>query len=116
MRALELDHTLSEAHAALGDVKRYYHWDWTGAEREFRLALDLDPSSFWPYQGLAFLMVYQGRHDEARTYQSRAQQLDPQPQDNNGRSRSTPISTSIQRSDSAMQDDAGDRPQRLLGL
>ena len=77
MRALELDDTLSEAHAALGDVKRYYHWDWTGAEREFRLALDLDPSSFWPYQGLAFLMVYQGRHDEARNYQSRAQQLDP---------------------------------------
>ena len=77
MKALELDDTLSEAHAALGDVKRYYYWDWKGAEREFRLALDLDPSSFWPYQGLAFLMVYQGRHDEARAYQSRAQQLDP---------------------------------------
>jgi serine/threonine-protein kinase len=77
MQALELDDTLSEAHAALGDVKRYYHWDWEGAEREFRLALDLDPSSSWSYQGLAFLRVYQGRHDEARIYQSRAQQLDP---------------------------------------
>ena len=37
-RALELDSTLAEPHAALGYSLMYYDWDWPGAEREFRQA------------------------------------------------------------------------------
>src|SRR2546422_8460337 len=35
-KALALDDTLAEPHAALGFVKSTYDWDWPGAEREFK--------------------------------------------------------------------------------
>jgi len=76
-KALELDDTLSEAHAVLADVKRAYHWDWTGAEEEYKLALELDPGSFEaPYQ-YAFFLTSMGRHDESAAMGRRAQQLNP---------------------------------------
>jgi tetratricopeptide (TPR) repeat protein len=42
-RALELDETLAAAHVSLGNVKALYNWDWPGAEREFKSALELSP-------------------------------------------------------------------------
>ena len=56
-RALELDAGLAEAHATLAHIYFRYDWDWSGADREFRRSLDLNPSSiyartfyaeFWP--------------------------------------------------------------------
>lgn len=42
---------MAEPHAALGFVKTHYEWDWAGAERESRRALELDPNyangHFW---------------------------------------------------------------------
>ena len=46
MKALELDSTLSEAHATLGHFKTQYEWDWQGAERELKRAIDLGPILF----------------------------------------------------------------------
>jgi serine/threonine-protein kinase len=43
LRALELDASLSAAHAALGYVGMVYEWDWVTAEREFLRAIELDP-------------------------------------------------------------------------
>ena len=43
-KALALDDTLAEAHTSLAGVLYRYHWDWAGAEREFQLSLELDPS------------------------------------------------------------------------
>ena len=43
-RALDLDETLAEAHCTLGLIKSWYDLDWDGAEREFQVALALDPS------------------------------------------------------------------------
>jgi len=77
MKALELDSRLSEAHAVLGDVKRSYHWDWTAAENEYKLAIELDPNSAWAHSRHAFLMMMLGRHDDAIAQIRRAQQLDP---------------------------------------
>jgi len=65
IKALELDNTLGEAHAVLGDVRRLYHWDWAGAEKEYKLAIGLDPTSYQAPYGFAFLMSTMGRHDEA---------------------------------------------------
>ena len=42
-RALELDDTLAEAHAALAWVLMTYEWDWSRAKREFERAIELDP-------------------------------------------------------------------------
>src|SRR5213594_3230136 len=35
-RALEIDDGLAEAHASLADIRRFYDWDWAGAEREYK--------------------------------------------------------------------------------
>jgi len=77
MKALELDNTLGEAHAWLGNLKLHYHWDWAGAEKEFKLATELDPSSYWAHQGYAFFLTRMGHHDEAIAHSRRALQLDP---------------------------------------
>ena len=77
LKALELDDMLSEAHVVLGDVKRIFHWDVAGAEREYQLALELDPGSYQaPYQ-YAFFLAAMGRHDESVAMGRRAQQLNP---------------------------------------
>ncbi len=77
MKALEIDNTLAEAHATMGDVKRLSQWDWAGSERELKLAMELDPSSYAANRGYALLMSLMGRHDEAIALGKRAQQLDP---------------------------------------
>ncbi len=77
MKALELDNTLGLPHAVLGDVRRRYTWDWAEAEKEFKLAMELDPSSYEAHYGYAFLMSALGRHDEAVALIRRAQQVDP---------------------------------------
>jgi len=42
-KALELDTTSADAHATLGWILWRYNWDFPGAEKEFKRALDLDP-------------------------------------------------------------------------
>jgi TolB-like protein/DNA-binding winged helix-turn-helix (wHTH) protein/Tfp pilus assembly protein PilF len=74
LKAVELDDTLAEAHDALGGEKLYR--DWTGAEKEFKRALELDPNSVDANRGYAFYLVYSGRSDEALAYAKRAEELD----------------------------------------
>ena len=50
--ALDLQ-DLAEGHVALGTVLGIGDWDWAGAEREFRKALDLMPSSAYARGGYA---------------------------------------------------------------
>jgi tetratricopeptide (TPR) repeat protein len=76
-KALELDDTLAEAHAALADVKIDYDWDWAGAEREFRRAIELNPGYATAHQWYGELLSSLGRHEEALAEIKRAQQLDP---------------------------------------
>ncbi|MDA2935563.1 protein kinase, partial [Acidobacteria bacterium AH-259-D05] len=77
MKGLEIDNALGEAHALLGSLKHNYHRDWAGAEKEFKLAIELDPSSVGVHQGYAFFLTRMGRHDEAIAHSRRALQLDP---------------------------------------
>ena len=77
MKALELDDSLSAAHAVLADVKRAYHWNWAGAEEEYKLALELDPGSFDAPNQYAFFLTGMGRHDESAVMGRRAQELNP---------------------------------------
>ena len=44
-RALEIDPDLPEAHAMLGIVAGHYDYDWSEAERRFRLAVGREPLS-----------------------------------------------------------------------
>jgi eukaryotic-like serine/threonine-protein kinase len=75
--ALELEETLAEAHIALGMVKANYDWDWDGAERELRRALELNPNHPGAHHAYALLLAAQTRFGEAHAELERGQQLDP---------------------------------------
>jgi tetratricopeptide (TPR) repeat protein len=76
-RALELDPTLGEAHTALGIVRLFWDWDWTGAERSLRRAVALNPSDAHAYHHLANYFNVMGRLDDAVVARSRSLELDP---------------------------------------
>ena len=77
MKALELDTTISAAHTSLGIVLWRYDWDWTGAEREFRRALELNPNSAEAEHWYAMFLASRGRPAEAIEAMQRARVLDP---------------------------------------
>jgi TolB-like protein/Tfp pilus assembly protein PilF len=76
-QALALDDGLAEAHASLAFVKAYYDWDWAGAEREFRRALELNPSYGAAHHSYSRLLAAMGRIDEATAEIRRAEQVEP---------------------------------------
>ncbi|MCY7347194.1 MAG: tetratricopeptide repeat protein, partial [Pyrinomonadaceae bacterium] len=76
-KALELDDELAGAHTALGTVKLFYDWDWQGAEREFRRAIEINPNYADAHQMYSFYLSATGRFDEAMAEMKRAQELDP---------------------------------------
>ncbi|MGH9971980.1 MAG: protein kinase domain-containing protein [Pyrinomonadaceae bacterium] len=65
IRALELDESLAEAHAALAFTNLCYDLDWQGAEQRFRRALELNPNYGPAHQWYSNLLAAQGRFDEA---------------------------------------------------
>jgi serine/threonine protein kinase/tetratricopeptide (TPR) repeat protein len=76
-RALALDDQLGEAHSVLALLKFTHDFDWAGAEREFKLALQLSPGAADIYDHYGWLCGAQERWDEALTLVKRAQELDP---------------------------------------
>jgi TolB-like protein/Flp pilus assembly protein TadD len=76
-KALELDAELPEAQLALAMTNLYYKWDWAGAERELRRAIERDPGSADAHFYYSHYLAAMGRHDEAIASARRAQQLDP---------------------------------------
>lgn len=76
-RAIELDETLADAHTALGLVLRDYDRDWTGAEREFKRAIELNPKYATAHHWYAEYLAALGRHDESIRVMLRARDLAP---------------------------------------
>jgi TolB-like protein/Flp pilus assembly protein TadD len=76
-KAIELDDTLSEAHTSLAYVLLYYDWDWAGAEKEYRRAIELNPKYPTPHHGYGYLLVSAGRNEEALAEITKAEELDP---------------------------------------
>jgi TolB-like protein len=76
-RALDLDETLAEAHCTLGLVKSWYDLDWAGAEREFQVALALDPGQITALLWQSLLFSVLGRHQEAVASVQRAREVEP---------------------------------------
>lgn len=64
-RALELDPSLAEAHAALGNASVDYDYDLGTAEREYRLALELNPNDPSVHEWLGIVFLIQGKTKEA---------------------------------------------------
>jgi len=77
VKAIELDEGLAEAHAVLGLVRLFRDWDWPGAERELRRAIELNRSSAFAHWGYAQYLEAVGRLDEAIATNRHAHRLDP---------------------------------------
>jgi len=76
-RAMELDDTLVEAHCTLALLKIWYELDWEGAEKQFRLALSLDPNHVTTLLWQSLYLGAVGRHEEAIASVQRAVECDP---------------------------------------
>lgn len=76
LEALRLDDSLGEAHASLAHFS-LYNWDWSGAEREFKRALELNPNYPDAHKWYSVFLRSMGRFDEAMAETRKAQQLDP---------------------------------------
>src|SRR5881227_1830150 len=77
LKALALDPTLADAHASMGDQLCVYEWDASAAEREFRRAIELNPSLANAHYFYANCLVAHGRLAEALAEARRAHELDP---------------------------------------
>ena len=75
-KALQLDDTLAEAHTALARIAQQ-DWDWSRAEREYKLAIEMNPSHPTAHIWYALFLYAMQRFDEAAILARRAQQLDP---------------------------------------
>jgi serine/threonine protein kinase/tetratricopeptide (TPR) repeat protein len=76
-KALEIDQTLGEAHTSLAFIKRYYSFDWTASELEFKLAIEFSPNYATAHHWYALQLSMLGRHSEALAEIKRAVELDP---------------------------------------
>jgi len=77
LKAIEIDNTLAEAHAALALAKAFYDWDSPGAESEFKLAIALNPNYENTRQFYGGFLVMEGRFEEGLAEMKRAREIDP---------------------------------------
>jgi YD repeat-containing protein len=76
-KALALNDSVAEGHLAAAELKLYSDRNFTGAETEFRRALELDSNDAQAHQWYAEFLSLMGRHQEALAEIHMAQHLDP---------------------------------------
>ncbi len=76
-RAMELDDTMAEAHCTSALIKIWYDFDWAGAEREFKVAISLDPGQVTALLWQSLYLSAMGRHQEAIASVQRARDSEP---------------------------------------
>jgi serine/threonine protein kinase/tetratricopeptide (TPR) repeat protein len=76
-KALEIDDTIAEARTSLARVKWQFDWDWAGAEREFKIAIDMNPECATAHEWYSLFLVAAGRPEEAVAQSKRGQEADP---------------------------------------
>jgi len=77
MEAMRLDPELGAAYCTMGHLKGIREFDWSGAEQNFKRALELSPNSSDTYDLYGRLCAALGRYDEALAFHDRARELDP---------------------------------------
>jgi len=77
LKALELDPSLAQAHAALAYIKFYFDWDWEGARQEFARAIELNPNDPVSHQWYAVYLLASGQPGRAFDEVQLAHRLDP---------------------------------------
>jgi serine/threonine protein kinase/Tfp pilus assembly protein PilF len=77
LKALALDEALPEAHTSLAWVLHVYDWDWPGAVREYRRALELNPGFATAHHWYSFVLLVCGQAEQAVMEALTALELDP---------------------------------------
>jgi serine/threonine-protein kinase len=78
LRAVEIDPDLAEAHASLAFITTIFEWDWAAAEREFQVAIGLNPGYATAHHWYAIAhLAPRARFDEAMVEIQRAHEFDP---------------------------------------
>lgn len=77
LEALKKDDRAAETHAILADVEFWCDWDWAGAEREIRQAIELNPNFARAHSSHGRYLLTMGRVDEGLAETKRAVELDP---------------------------------------
>ena len=75
--ALALDENLADAHSALCENKFFYEYDYDGAERECKRAVELDPNSSLAREIYSRYLLTRGRFDESISEVKTAIDLEP---------------------------------------
>jgi eukaryotic-like serine/threonine-protein kinase len=83
LKAIALDDSLADAHTALASVLFYGNWDWSGADREFKRALELNPNDAEAHRIYSVFLSAMTRFKEAETQILATQVLDPLSAHNN---------------------------------
>ncbi len=76
-KALAIDESIPESHVQLGSDLTMYDFDWAGAEREFKRAIELNPDYAPAHEYHGWLLMALGRTGEALAEGRRAETLDP---------------------------------------
>jgi TolB-like protein/DNA-binding winged helix-turn-helix (wHTH) protein/Flp pilus assembly protein TadD len=76
-KAVELDDSLAEAHTELANLATTEDFDWSGAELEFRRAIELNPGNATAHYFHAMNLMSMGHWEEASAEMERARELDP---------------------------------------
>jgi TolB-like protein len=77
LKALELDDHLAEAHAALGAVLFWYDYDWPGAGKEFRRAIQLNENLAVAHTIYGWYLTCLGQAEKGIAEGVKAAALDP---------------------------------------
>ena len=77
LKALALDDSLAEAHTSLAHAQGLEDWDFGAAEKEYRRAVDLNPSYALAHHWLGNDLAIRGRSVEALEESRKAMALDP---------------------------------------
>jgi DNA-binding winged helix-turn-helix (wHTH) protein/TolB-like protein/Flp pilus assembly protein TadD len=76
-RALELDDGLAEAHATMGFIHFYYHWNGPEATKEFQRSLADNPNYAMAHSWFGVSLAAKGLYSEANVEAQRALEDDP---------------------------------------
>ncbi len=77
LRALTINPELGEAHACLGEVRSFYEWKWHVANKEYELAIALNPSYPTAHHYYGYFLSANRQHERALSEIALAENYDP---------------------------------------
>ncbi|MEZ5427630.1 MAG: protein kinase [Pyrinomonadaceae bacterium] len=76
-KAVEIAPELAEAQSALGRIKKFYYWDFSGAEKAFQTAIKLNPQYAGAHYDYSMLLANFGKFEESIKEAKVAYELNP---------------------------------------